>query len=264
VKLLLAGVAAAALVWLALLAALYAFQERLIFQPVKLAPTHRFALDPDVHERWIEVPGARLHTLHLQSAEPRGVVFSLHGNAGNLGNWFTDVALYRQRGFDLFMLDYRGYGKSEGRIESEAQLHADVRAAWDAIAARYAGRKRVVLGRSLGSALAARLAADVQPDLLVLVSPYTGMGALATLHYPWVPRALLRYPLRTDAALAAVRSPVLLVHGERDDFIPAAHSVALQRLVPASRLAIVAGAAHNDLENFPAYFEAIASALDAV
>lgn len=261
-RLLLAGAAAAALVALALSAALCALQERLIFQPVKLSATHRFDFGADVHERWIDVPGARLDALHLQLAAPRGMVFYLHGNAGNLADWFTSTELYRRHGFDLFMLDYRGYGKSSGRIESEAQLHADTRAAWDAIAARYVGGKRVILGRSLGTALAARLAAEVQPDLLLLVSSYTGMGAMAALHYPWVPRALLRYPLRTDAALAAVRSPVVLVHGERDEFIPAAHSAELHRLAPGSRLLIVPGAGHNDLENFPAYFDAVSAALE--
>ncbi|TXC66715.1 lysophospholipase [Piscinibacter aquaticus] len=96
------------------------------------------------------------------------------------------------------MLDYRGYGKSSGRIESEAQLHADVRAVWRAVAPHYAGKRVVLYGRSLGTALAASLAAELQPDLTMLVSPYTSMEAMARQHYPWVPGALLRYPLRTD------------------------------------------------------------------
>ena len=191
-----------------LVAALWWGQERMLFIPARLPADHRFVFGADVHERTIEVPGARLSALHLRLPAPRGVVFFLHGNAGNLQGWFDDLDFYRRANFDLFMIDYRGYGKSSGRIESEAQLHADVRAAWDAVAPEYAGRKRVLLGRSLGSGLAVPLALQVQPELTVLVSPYSSMRAMAAELYPWVPSRLLRYPLATDeidraAALAA-------------------------------------------------------------
>src|SRR3954454_575572 len=193
------------------LLALWWGQERLLFQPEVLRADHRFALDADVHERFIDVPGARLHALHLQLPSPRGVVLYLHGNGGSLDGWFTNLEPFRRANFDLFMIDYRGYGKSSGAISSEAQLHADVRAAWEAIAGQYAGRKRVWLGRSLGSGLAAQLATQVQPDLTILVSPYASMRAMASELYPWVPSALLRYPLETATALTHVTSPVLLV-----------------------------------------------------
>jgi pimeloyl-ACP methyl ester carboxylesterase len=159
------------------------------------------------------------------------------------------------------MLDYRGYGKSSGRIESQAQLEADVRAAWASIAPLYAGKRRVFFGRSLGSALAAGLAAEVQPELTVLVSAYESMAALAADHYRWVPPALLRYPLRTDAALARVKSAVLLVHGQRDEIIDAAHSERLLRVAPHAERVLIEGAGHNDLQQFPAYLEALAARL---
>jgi alpha-beta hydrolase superfamily lysophospholipase len=247
--------------YLALLGLIWWGQERLIFMPSKLPAEHRFDFGADVHETWVEVPGARLHALHLRNREPRGVVFYLHGNAGNLDSWFSNADFYRRLNLDLFMLDYRGYGKSSGRIDSQAQLEADVRAAWEAIAPRYAGLKRVIAGRSLGSALAAGLAADVQPELTLLISPYESMAALASEHYRWVPQALLRYPLRTDAALARVRSPVLLVHGERDELIAPAHSARLQRVASHAELALIRGAGHNDLQQFPEYLEAIAARL---
>ena len=223
--------------YLALLVALWWGQERLLFMPQPLPPDHRFEFGSDVHERSIDVPGARLHALHLQLAAPRGLVFFLHGNAGNLESWFDDVDFYRRANFDLFMIDYRGYGKSAGRIESEAQLHADVRAAWDAVAPAYTGRKRVLFGRSLGSGLVAHLAVPVQPELTVLVSPYSSMRALAAEHYPWVPAALLRYPLDTGAAVGRLRTPLLLVHGDRDTLIAPWHSDALREFNPRAQSA---------------------------
>ena len=245
----------------AVLALLWWRQEALLFHPQVLAPDHRFEVSADVHEVWVDVPGARLHALHLRLPQPRGVVFFLHGNAGSLQNWFVNAGFYRQQNFDLFMLDYRGFGKSSGRIESEAQLRADVRAAWAQVAPQYAGKVRVFYGRSLGSGLAAQLAAEVQPELTVLVSPYSSLAALAGEIYPWVPGALLRYPLRTDAALPQVQGRVLLVHGQRDTLIPPVHSQRLQAVQPRAEVLWLPEAGHGDIQNHPRYLEGFAAAL---
>lgn len=245
----------AAAIYALLIALLWWQQERLLFLPTRLPAEHRFVLGPDVHERWVDVPGARLNVLHLRNPKADGAVFFLHGNGGSLDSWFVNPEFYRALNLDLVMLDYRGYGKSSGRIESEAQLHADVRAAWDATMAEYTGRRRIVYGRSLGSGLAAKLAADVQPELTVLVSPYESMRALAAEHYPWVPGAVLRYPLDTAAALPRIRGPVVLLHGDADRVIGVQHSQRLKALRPDAALVVVPGAAHNDLQTFPGYLD---------
>lgn len=260
-----------AVAYAALVGALWWRQEALLFQPQPLPAEHRFRVGPDVHEVRIDRPGAVLSALHLKLPAPKGVVFFLHGNGGNLDSWFVNTDVYRQANVDLFMLDYRGYGKSSGRIESEAQLHEDVRAAWNHIAPGYAGRRVVIYGRSLGSALAAHLAASVRPDRLILVSPYQSMQALAAEHYPWVPGFALRYPLRTDAALAHLSAgparpevPVLLVHGDRDTLIPIDHSGALLGAAPHASLQVVEGGAHNDLQDFTSYQSLMRDTLKAL
>lgn len=247
--------------YLSVVAALWWDQEGLLFHPVPLPTDHRFDFGADVHETWVEVPGARLNALHLRLPNPDGVVLFLHGNGGNLEDWFTAVPSFRQANFDLFMLDYRGFGKSTGQIESQAQLEADVRAAWDSIAPLYRGKLRVFYGRSLGTGLAAHLAAQVQPDLTILVSPYESMAALAHEHYPWVPPALLRYPLRTNQALGRVKTPVLLFHGGRDTLIPPSHSERLLGLLPGATLIRVADAGHNDIHRSPTYLDGLLDAL---
>jgi hypothetical protein len=252
-----------------LLLALYALvlgllwfgQEKLLFQPQKLPQDHRFNQGPDVHEIWVDVPGARLNALHLRRPQPQGVVFFVHGNAGSLENWFVNVDFYRQANFDLFMFDYRGFGKSNGRIESQAHLEADVRAAWESIAPRYAGLRKVFYGRSLGTGLATNLAVQTPPDLLVLVSAYSSMVAVAAQHYGWVPSALLRYPLRTDLMLPQVKNPVLLVHGGLDTLIPPSHSEVLHALVPQSEFLLVPEAGHNDIQEFTVYLNTLAAAM---
>ncbi len=252
----------------AVLAALWWGQERLLFAPTVLPGDHRLVTAGDIHEVRIAVPGAHLSALHLRLPDPRGVVFFLHGNGGSLESWFVNPDYYRKANYDLFMVDYRGYGKSSGAITSQAQLHADIRAAWDSIAAHYSGRKRVIYGRSLGSGLAARLATDLAqadaPHLTVLVSPYRSIAALTAQHYPWVPESVLRYPLRTDAVIGRIPSRLLLIHGEQDALIPVSHSHALQALAPRAQLLLVPGAAHNDVQDFPVYLDGFAQALAAL
>jgi uncharacterized protein len=242
----------------------YLRQEKLLFAPEPLESNHPFSVDADVHELSVPVPGATLSVLHLRLPNPKGVVFFLHGNAGNLDTWFINTALYRELNYDLVMLDYRGYGKSSGQIESEAQLHADVDAVWATIADRYKGLVRVVLGRSLGTALAARWAVKHQPDLTVLVSPYCSMTALAREHFPFVPSPLLRYPLSTCDDMAQLHRPALLIHGEKDTLISPQHSESIQARAPQARLLRIEQAAHNDVHQFDIYTQALRDSLGAL
>lgn len=264
IRLALAAVLLPGLAWSAATAALWLKQEALLFHPVPLPADTRLATAPDVHERTVDVPGARLSVLELRLPEPRGVVLFLHGNSDNLQSWFVNLDFYRRAGFDLVMPDYRGFGKSTGRIESEAQLHADVLAVWRDVAPRYAGRRHVIYGRSLGTGLAAELAAQVDPDLTVLVSPYASIEGLAREHYPWLPPQALRYPLRTDLAVERIHGPLLLLHGDQDEVIPFAQSELLQAHAPAARLVRIADAGHNDIHKFETYQQALAGALAAL
>lgn len=243
------------------LTAIWALQERLLFHPEVLPADHDFAFGADVHEVAIDVPGARLVALHLRNPDPAGVVFYLHGNGGSLEGWFANAEVYRRINFDLFMVDYRGYGKSTGAIEDEAQLRGDVRAAWDTIAAQYAGRRRVIVGRSLGTALAAGLAAEVAPEQTILVAPYQSMLEMADLQFPWVPHLLLRYPLRTQDDAARVDGPLMILHGERDGLIPIAQAEAIAAGRPGTELVRVREAGHDDIHEFPAYQEAFVRAV---
>jgi uncharacterized protein len=252
------GIVAAALV--AVFGLVYVRQEKLIFFPEALPMDFPLVL-PQVEQVLVHVDGATLSALHLKLPQPKGVVFFLHGNAGNLADWFVDTPFFRSVNFDLFMIDYRGFGKSSGRIESEAQLHRDVYLAWEQIAPRYRDARKVVYGRSLGTALAARLAAQIRPDLTILVSPYWSLGELSRLHYPLLPVFLLRYPLMTFRDIGRIEGRVLLIHGDRDQLIPFDHSVRLRAAARDAELVRIASAAHGDLQEFDEYQQAIAEAL---
>lgn len=247
---------------------LYVSQERLLFSSVVIPASQPLAAlktqGEGVNEFTVTVPGATLSGLQLKLPDPKGVVFFLHGNSGNLDTWFINTEIYRQNNMDLVMIDYRGFGKSTGQIESEAQLHSDVRAAWDVIAPQYKGKKLVVYGRSLGTGLAAELSAELTDDaakgsaivdMTVLVSPYSSMRTLTGQIYPYVPQVVLRYPLRTDLLLPKIKSPLLLIHGEQDTLIPPSHSKSLKAIVKQARLLLIPGAAHADIHKFDLYLK---------
>ena len=231
-----------------------------------LPADHVLSTDPDVQEFTIDVPGAKLSAAHLRLPEPRGVVFFLHGNSGNLRDCLVDMDAFRQVNFDVVMFDYRGYGKSSGCIASEEQLRADVRTVWVEFSKLYQGKRVVISGQSLGTALAAGLAAELcaagqGPDLTLLVSPYSSMRALADELYPWVPRQVLRYPLHTAEHAARLSGPLMLIHGDKDELIGIHHSHALRTAAPTAQLLCVEGAGHSDVHKFPSFRKALHGAL---
>ncbi len=254
------GVLAAA--YLLTVGYLYAGQESIIFAGDKLRPDHQFRADLPFQELTIQADGAELNALHFKQPNPRGLVFFLRGNGGNLQSWISNVDYYRRVNYDMFIFDYRGEGKSTGEIKSEEQLHADVRLAWNVISKQYADKPIVLYGRSLGAALATQLATEVDPELLVLVSPFRNMLSMAQARYPFVPAPVLRYPFANDELIGQVRAPILLVHGDEDRFIPLEHSEALERLATAPvELMVIEGADHYDIHLHEAYLGGLAAAL---
>ena len=240
----------------------YVSQEAMIFFPAPLPLDHQFVYDAAYEELTIPVDGAQINALHFRQPNPRGLIFFLHGNGGNLESWASDIDYYRRVNYDLFIFDYRGYGKSTGSIQSETQLHGDVRAAWNAVAPDYQEKPIVIYGRSLGTALAARLAVDVKPALLILVSPFKSMVAMGRQEYPFLPEWLLRYPLRTDKLIADIRTPTVFVHGDEDRLIPIAHTYELMGLANTNaKLLLIEGAGHNDIHRFSSYLDGLTKAL---
>lgn len=241
---------------------LFLFQERLIFFPERDPPGTRYAFGAPAREMWLPVDGATLHALWFRRSEPQGVVLYLHGNAGSLRSWGAVGPNLAARGYDVLIVDYRGYGQSMGEIRGEAQFHADMAAVYTWVLERYPEEQVMLYGRSLGSALATRLAAEHNPRLLILESPFYSLEAIARQQFPWAPPFLLTYPLRTWSWIGEVRAPVVIIHGTADEVVPFAEGERLARLIRAPlRFVAVPSGSHNDLSAFPAYDEALDDAL---
>ena len=244
---------------------LYYKQESLLFFPQKLPPDYRFSFPVSFEEHWIAAAdGTRLHGLLFTTPAPKGLIFYLHGNAGSLADWGDVAPVYTSLGYDVFMLDYRGYGKSEGAISTEKQLISDAMAAYEHVKVRYHETQIVVLGYSLGTGLATWLAAHYQPRLLILQAPYYSFQDLAQHFYPWVPGVLLRYPMRTHELLPQVKAPVVLIHGDQDEVVYYGSSLKLKPLLkPTDRLITLPGIGHNGMTETPIYQTIIRGILSA-
>ncbi|PVY39674.1 alpha/beta hydrolase [Pontibacter virosus] len=238
-------------------------QENLIFFPEKLPADHRFGFRQDFEELFIPAnDGTRLHGVLFKVPDPKGLVFYLHGNAGSVDSWGWVHETYTDLRYDVFVLDYRGYGKSEGNIQSEAQFYVDVQAAYDALKDRYSEERIVVAGYSIGTAAAAKLAAENKPKLLILQAPYYSLGDLMQSLYPFVPSFLLKYKFDTYRFVQQTSAPVALFHGLQDEIIYPGSSEKLKaHLKPTDSVVLLKGQGHNGMNDNLAFRRELARVL---
>ena len=238
----------------------YFRQENMIFYPEALPPDFRYSFPARFEEVTLSVDGAVINALHFKNDAPKGAIVYFHGNAGNLRGW-GEVALdFTRLSYDVLIPDYRGYGKSTGKIRSEATLHNDAAAAYDYLKGRYPEDQIVIYGRSIGTGIAVYLARETRPRMVILESPMFDMLDLAKYHYPFMPSWLigliLKYPMRTDLWIADIPCPVYLFHGTEDDIVPYNSSERLIKLIKRDgRLITIPGGGHNNLGDFPRYHE---------
>jgi fermentation-respiration switch protein FrsA (DUF1100 family) len=175
-------------------------------------------------------------------------VLFFHGNAGNISHRLDSIAVFRELGLDTFIIDYRGYGRSEGRT-TEAGTYLDADAAWRQLVDEFAiDPGRIILfGRSIGGAVAASLAAKQVPAAVIIESCFTSAVDMASELYPYMPvRLLLRLRYPVIDFLADARSPVLIVHGRDDEIIPFAMGRALYDAVSTEKQFIELAGDHNN------------------
>ncbi|HEX7535362.1 MAG TPA: alpha/beta fold hydrolase [Syntrophales bacterium] len=238
----------------------YFRQENMIFYPEALPPDFQYNFPARFDEVTLGVDGAAINALHFKTDNPKGAIIYFHGNAGNLSGW-GEVALdFTRLSYDVLIPDYRGYGKSTGKIRSEGMLQDDAAAAYRYLKERYPENQIIVYGRSIGTGIAAYLARESKPRMLILESPIFNMRDLAGYHYPLMPGVLvawiLKYPMRTDLWIADVPCPVYLFHGTEDDVVPYNSSERLLKLIKTqSRLITIPGGGHNNLSDSPLYHE---------
>ena len=243
-------------------AAAWFAQERLIFFPQPLtgaAPLPARARPLEL----VVADGTRLSGFFVPGPEhPAPVILFFGGNAEEISWTLADRRW--PPAWSIAGLNYRGYGASEGQ-PGERELVADALALFDAIVARadVDAHRVVVVGRSLGTAVAVEIAAQRPVAGAVLISPYDSLVAIGRMHYPWLPVALLlRHRFDAQTAAAKTRAPLLAIVGGADRIIPPARSRALYDAWPGTKRWVeVPGADHNDLGGTPPMWDAIGAFL---
>jgi pimeloyl-ACP methyl ester carboxylesterase len=242
---------------------LFFFQEKFIFFPEKLDRDFIFRFDQRFDE--IRIPmkdGKLLHGLLFKADPSKGLIFYLHGNAGSVNSWGHVAKRYTELSYDVFVLDYRGYGKSEGSISGQQQFFEDVQTAYDEMKKRYVESEIIVMGYSIGTGPATYLASTNQPGLLVLQAPYYSLVDMMRRNYPILPTFLLKYKFETNKYIKDCQMPVAIFHGDQDEVIYYKSSLKLKPLLKESDTLITPrGQGHNGMTDNVDYIDSIAKIL---
>jgi len=234
-----------------LVVAVYLMQGRMLY--LADVPGRTLTMTPakvgmDYQDVFIETTDrVTVHGWFIAGRTERVLLF-FHGNAGNISHRLDSIRLFHDLGLSVLIIDYRGYGQSNGRT-TESGIYRDADAAW-----RYLIEDRglaasdiVIFGRSLGASVAARLAAQQQPLALIVESSFTSVPDIAQELYPWLPaRWLSRLNHATRVHIQDVRCPVLVVHSRDDEIIPFHHGEAIFSAANEPRTLLTLRGTHND------------------
>lgn len=246
------------LAYLAISILVYFFQDIILFRPEKLSKEFQFEYEKlRFQEYLIDVkPGVQLSGIRFKADHPIGVVFYLKGNSRSIKGWGKFAIDFVRYGYDVIMVDYRGFGKSTG-IRTQEEIKADLQLVYNKIKEKVDEKHIVLYGRSLGSGFATKLASANNPRMLILDAPYYSMSKSTGRYMPFMPMSvLLKFPIPTYKWIKHVKCPIHIIHGTHDRLIPFSSSIKLAAINPGlTRLHPVVQGGHNNLHNFESYHE---------
>lgn len=228
---------------------LYIFQGKLIFYPTRILVYNPGAAGLNYEDVWLQTPdGERLHGWFVPRENSRGTLLFFHGNAGNISGRIESIRQFHELGLDVFIIDYRGYGKSTGRPH-EKGLYTDALAAYDYLAQERSipAASLIIFGRSLGGSVAAYVASERPGAGLALESTFTSVPDVARGYYPVFPVGLLtRYELPTLEYMRKFEGPVLIAHSPDDDLISYSFGRELYEAATGPKQFLEMRGGHND------------------
>ncbi|MFY0602012.1 MAG: alpha/beta fold hydrolase [Cyclobacteriaceae bacterium] len=199
---------------------LFFFQERLIFFPQKLDKSYQFQFEQNFEEINISSEdGVVLNGLLFKADSSKGLIFYLHGNSGSVASYGNIAKTYTDLSYDVFILDYRSFGKSGGKINNQNQLFQDNQIIYDELKKMYREDDIVILGYSIGTGLATKLASQNNPKRLILEAPYYSLIDMMKHTYSFAPTFMLKYKFETNEYLKECDMPISIFHGTQDNVI---------------------------------------------
>ncbi len=231
------------------------FQEQFIFRAEVLHEDFEFRHPVESEEYDLPVSaGGKINALRFRVENPRGIVLYLKGNSKSIKGWGKYAKDFTDRGYEVLMMDYRGFGKSKG-VRSQQLLMHDASDVYRALRSHVSPEHIIIYGRSLGCYFATYLAAQVRPKMLILEAPFYSMEKIVKRILPMYPvKYLLRYPFETYYWFHDLECPTHLIHGTRDFLVPLDHSRKLLKENPEhTELYTIPGGGHKNLNTFEVY-----------
>ncbi len=211
---------------------IYLNQAEMVFNATKLSADYKFDFKENFEE--LNIPSfdsKKINGLLFKTPNPKGLVFYLHGNAGMLDTWGNNSRIFTDLGYDFFILDYRGFGKSEGEIESENQVNKDIQIVYNELSKRYNSQEIIIIGYSIGTGLATYLASNQNCKALILQAPFYNFNEFSKNHVPYFPDFLKKFEFKTNENIVKIKSPIYIFHGNNDQLIPFENSLKLKKLL---------------------------------
>jgi len=241
------------LLYLLILLFVLFMQSNFIFFPGKLSPDYAFAAGEEVF----------IHTADQETInglffgdEGKKVILYFHGNAGDLSSWQHLYEDFSGLGVNFLIIDYRGYGKSTGKITEEG-LYLDGKAAYDFLVAekKFSPEDIIIYGRSIGSGIAVETASKNKTAALILESPFNSLRKFIMQTYPFLlTQFYLRFNFENDLKINNSDAPLLIIHGSRDEVIPLKYGVSLfESRILKKEFILIEGGTHNNLSSYEAY-----------
>lgn len=228
-----------------------------MFHPEKLPKSFKYKYPFPFEEVNFEMEdGGSVNGIHFRIPNTKGVVFYVKGNSRSIKGWGKFARDFVGKGYDFFMIDYRGFGKSDGR-RTETIIYNDLQHVYKWLTTQYKEEDIIIYGRSMGSGFATRIASWNMPRMLILDSPYYSLLHQVRIYLFMLPvKWLLKYQVRTDLFIKKVAAPVFIIHGRKDRLIPFRAGKMLHERIPEhSYLFPVDEAGHNNLPSFPEYHD---------
>ncbi|SNV36831.1 Esterase/lipase [Chryseobacterium taklimakanense] len=235
-------------------------QEKVVFLPVKLPEDFEYSFDCAFEEYFFDTPNeGKINAVHFKIQKPKGVILYFHGNSDNLVRWGKIASDLTGFGYDVFVPDYRHYGKSTGP-RNEEYLFSDAQFCYDFLKKQYGEENIIVYGRSLGGAFAVKMAADNEPKKLILEATFFNLQDIVNR---WLPNSAtekispkMTYHFHSNKNILEVNCPLYHFHGDKDFVVPINSGKKLFETLHTEKPELekkfieIKGGSHDDLSKF--------------
>ncbi|WP_303319104.1 alpha/beta fold hydrolase [Flavivirga abyssicola] len=245
-------------------ALIYFTQEKMLFYKMELPQDYTYTFSYPFEELFFKTEkDAVINAIHFKVKTPKGVILYFHGNGSNLPRLEKISGYFIEKGYEVLIMDYRGYGKSTG-VLSEGAFYNDAQYCYNYLKAHYDESDIILYGRSIGTGIATFLASENNPQQLILEAPYHSIEDVANRRFPIYPtKGMLKYKFPSFKYISNVKCPISIFHGT-DDFVISFKSG--KRLFSDAPKALatfieIEGGRHTNLNHFKAYHNQMAKLL---